>query len=76
MILLIILNLPPIRRMLRVLANPERRMQDQEPSEETRTPEEAEKLAREVMKRMLATPPTPRVPKEKAAKKKTKSPGR
>lgn len=48
-------------------------MQDQEPSEETRTPEEAEKLAREVMKRMLSTPPTPHVPKAKAAKKKSKS---
>lgn len=76
MILLIILNLSPIRRMLRRLANPERAMQDQEPSEDARTPEEAEKLAREVMKRMLSTPPTPHVPKEKAAKRKLKSPRR
>jgi hypothetical protein len=74
MVLALILNLLPIRRMLRFLKNLERKMQDQEPSEETRTPEEAEKLAREVMKRMLSTPPTPHVPKEKAAKKKLKSP--
>jgi hypothetical protein len=47
--------------------------QQMQESDEQRTPEEAEKMAREVMKRMLQTPPTPHVPKEKAAKKKLKS---
>jgi hypothetical protein len=71
MILVLILNLLTIRRMLLELTNPERKMQNQEPPNDERTPEEAEKLARETMRRVLQTPPTPHVPKKTAAKKKS-----
>jgi hypothetical protein len=37
--------------------------------EPDRTPEEASQLAREVMKRMLQTPPKPHVAKKRTAKK-------
>ena len=70
MILLVILNLPAIRRML-LWSNP------QEPpmnDPEKRTPAETAQMARDVMRRMLETPPRTheQMPK-KQAKKKSKS---
>jgi hypothetical protein len=37
-----------------------------EQTEPERTPEQTAQMARDVMKRMLATPPTPHVPKKKS----------
>jgi hypothetical protein len=42
---------------------------DQKPlaqQDDQRTPKEASAMARDVMKRMLATPPTPHIPKKKS----------
>jgi hypothetical protein len=37
-----------------------------EPTEPERSPAETQRLAQDVMRRMLATPPTPHVPKKKS----------
>ncbi len=70
MILLVILNLgAATRRLLRLpLQEP------QMPSDpEKRTPDETAQMARQVMKRMLETPPQPHQAMPKKAKKKSKS---
>jgi hypothetical protein len=70
MILLVILNLLPIRRMLRRLCPQETRMPDDQ-DENQRPKAEAEKLTRDLMKRMLSLPPKPH--EKMKAKKKSKS---
>jgi hypothetical protein len=67
MVFLLIWNLLPVARMLlRMPKKPETADQDQ------RTPEEASALARSVMTRMLATPPTPHVQKKPKKKSRQK----
>jgi hypothetical protein len=73
MLLVLVWNLVPLTRMLLRLRQTETRMQNDQ--DEKRTPAETERLTREVMKRMLQTPPKPHedaLKKKKAAKKKSK----
>jgi hypothetical protein len=69
LILIPILNLVPIRRMLLAILQWSARMPN---DPEKRSEAETQQLAREVMKRMLATPPTPHVPKKKKSKSRRK----
>lgn len=55
--ILLLLNLPALSRMILRRPDPETQMPD-EPDDKRSTKETAQ-LARNVMKRMLATPPTP-----------------
>jgi hypothetical protein len=73
LILVPILNVVAFRRMLLAILQRSARMPKQPPvHQEQRTPDETSRLARDVMKRMLATPPTPHAAKQHP-KKKTKS---
>ncbi|MFZ1100515.1 MAG: hypothetical protein WAN26_14060 [Steroidobacteraceae bacterium] len=69
--LLLIWNLRALARILLGLRKPETQMPDQ--PDDQRSPKEAAQLARETMRRMIATPPKPH---EKMTTKKPKKKSR